>query len=57
MKNNPIKTNMYKFHTPICLIKMTYANSTDPDQTAPVEKSDQGQHNLSFHLVFCGINA
>ena len=29
--------------------KMAYANSTDPDQTAPEEQSDQGLHCLSFH--------
>ena len=28
---------------------MTYANSTDPDQTAPVLQSDQGLHCLPFH--------
>ena len=27
--------------------KMSYANSADPDQTAP--KSDQGLHCLPFH--------
>ena len=29
--------------------KWHYANSADPDQTAP---SDQGQHCLPFHYVF-----
>ena len=33
--------------------KMTYANSADPDQTAPKgilkEQSDQGLHCLPFH--------
>ena len=29
--------------------KMEYANSTDPDQTAPGEQSDQGLHCLPFH--------
>ena len=29
--------------------KMTYANSADPDQTAPEEQSDQGLHCLPFH--------
>ena len=29
--------------------KMTYANSTDPDQTAPEGESDQGLHCLPFH--------
>ena len=29
--------------------KMTYANSADPDQTAPEEQSDQGLHCLQFH--------
>ena len=29
--------------------KMAYANSVDPDQTAPQEQSDQGLHCLPFH--------
>ena len=29
--------------------KITYANSVDPDQTAPKEQSDQGLHCLQFH--------
>ena len=28
--------------------KMAYANSADPDQTAPKEQSDQGLHCLPF---------
>ena len=31
---------------------MVYANSADPDQTAPKEQSDQGLHSLPFHQVF-----
>ena len=29
--------------------KMAYANSADPDQTAPKEQSDQGLHCVPFH--------
>ena len=29
--------------------KMAYANSADPDQTAPKEQPDQGLHCLPFH--------
>ena len=32
--------------------KMAYANSADPDQTAPKEQSDQGLHCLPFHKLF-----
>ena len=41
---------------------MAYANSADPDQTAPKEQSDQGLHCLTVHycafdifqkVVFC----
>ena len=28
---------------------MAYANSVDPDQTAPLEQSDQGPHCLPFY--------
>ena len=34
-----------------CFIKML-PNSTDPDQTAPKEQSDQGLHCLLLHLLF-----
>ena len=30
--------------------RKVWANSTDPDQTAPEEQSDQGLHCLLFHL-------
>ena len=29
--------------------KMTYANSVDPDQTAPEGAADQGLHCVPFH--------
>ena len=29
--------------------KLAYANSADPDQTAPKGESDQGLHCLPFH--------
>ena len=32
--------------------KMMYANSVNPDQTAPLEQSDQGLLCLTFHYVF-----
>ena len=34
-----------------CVWNMAYANSADPDQTAP-EQSDQDLHCLPFHEVF-----
>ena len=44
---------MYVFCTKIVYTKvsdkMAYANSADPDQTAPEEQSDQGLHCLPFH--------
>ena len=42
--------NVPKFRTLKCPTKMTYANSADPDQTAP--ESDQGLHCLPFHLLY-----
>ena len=39
--------NVLKFHTSVCN-KMTYANSTEADQTAP-KRSDQDLHCLLFH--------
>ena len=40
---------------PLCndpkfLDRQVYANSADPDQTAPKEQSDQCVHCLQFHL-------
>ena len=32
--------------------KTAYANSVDPDQTAPEGVFKQGLHSLQFHLVF-----
>ena len=41
--------NVLKFHTHKCLTKWHYANSAEPDQSAPKEQSDQGLHCLPFH--------
>ena len=40
--------NVLKFCTPKS-DKMAYANSVGPDQTAPLEQSDQCLHCLPFH--------
>ena len=37
---------------PISLDGHAAANCVDPDQTAPKEQSDQGQHCLPFHHQF-----
>ena len=37
-------------HDPKFLDRQAWANSVDPDQTAPKEQSDQGLHCLQFTL-------
>ena len=49
-ETNISMVNVLKFQTKLS-DKMIYANSADPDQTAPEEQSDQCLHCLPFHLL------